>query len=236
MQRTLSGQESQEQSRKLRKRFVQISVQLIGSAAVLSVSAGSWEWTWCWVYVGVSLAVLMVNSYLLPRELIAERAEPEKNVKSWDWTITRIAGLLWILVFVVAGLEERYRLSDVFDSWIVHGLGIFFVLTGSAGFTWAMLSNRNFSTMVRIQIDRGHSVATGGPYKFLRHPGYACYIVSQLATPLLFGSLWAQIPSLGVVVCFVVRTHLEDTTLMNELQGYQDYAAEVRYRLIPGVW
>ena len=99
-----------------------------------------------------------------------------------------------------------------------------------------MASNRFFSSVVRIQKDRGHTVVTGGPYQFVRHPGYVGGILSALGTALLLGSWWAFVPT-GLLVCvIVVRTALEDRTLQAELEGYRDYAGRVRYRLLPGIW
>jgi protein-S-isoprenylcysteine O-methyltransferase Ste14 len=99
-----------------------------------------------------------------------------------------------------------------------------------------MVSNPFFSTVVRIQTDRGHTVATGGPYRFVRHPGYAGALALTLATPFLLGSWPALIPSVALVAILVVRTILEDRTLRRELPGYTEYAGRVRYRLLPGIW
>ena len=99
-----------------------------------------------------------------------------------------------------------------------------------------MAANAFFSMVVRIQEDRGHAVATGGPYRYVRHPGYVGMMLSLLGTPLLLGSLWALVPA-GLATClYVVRTALEDRTLQEELEGYKDYAGQVRRRLLPGVW
>ena len=99
-----------------------------------------------------------------------------------------------------------------------------------------MASNRYFSTLVRIQIDRGHTVATSGPYRYVRHPGYTGYSASFFGMSLALGSLWAIIPA-GFLTClFVVRTVLEDRTLQGELPGYGHYARRVRFRLLPGIW
>jgi protein-S-isoprenylcysteine O-methyltransferase Ste14 len=97
-----------------------------------------------------------------------------------------------------------------------------------------MVSNRFFSTAVRIQLDRGHVVETGGPYRYVRHPGYVGAIVGTFA--LVLGSLWALLPGVVLAVLFVVRTALEDRTLRRKLPGYEVYAGRVRYRLVPGVW
>jgi protein-S-isoprenylcysteine O-methyltransferase Ste14 len=103
-------------------------------------------------------------------------------------------------------------------------------------FLWAMASNAYFSEGVRIQEERGHTVATNGPYHYVRHPGYSGAILAQLATPLLLGSIWAVIPSLLSAGFYVIRTYLEDKTLILELPGYSDYVKQTRYRLLPWVW
>jgi protein-S-isoprenylcysteine O-methyltransferase Ste14 len=89
---------------------------------------------------------------------------------------------------------------------------------------------------VRIQADRGHKVVTTGPYRLVRHPAYAGLIVFMLASALALESLWALIPAAMVVVVLIVRTALEDRTLLAELPGYAEYAQRTRFRLLPGIW
>jgi protein-S-isoprenylcysteine O-methyltransferase Ste14 len=107
---------------------------------------------------------------------------------------------------------------------------------GWALFMWAMGANAFFSEAVRIQEERGHTVVTDGPYRYVRHPGYVGAILALFATPLLLGSLWALIPAGLATIGYVVRTALEDKTLQEELDGYTEYAQQTRYRLLPGVW
>ena len=102
--------------------------------------------------------------------------------------------------------------------------------------TWSMAANAFFSTVVRVQEDRDHAVATAGPYHYVRHPGYAGSFAFELATPILLGSLWALVPGGLAALLLVIRTALEDRTLHNELDGYEAYAKRVRYRLLPGLW
>ena len=103
-------------------------------------------------------------------------------------------------------------------------------------FAWAIAANPFFSTAVRIQNDRSHTLVDEGPYRYVRHPGYAGMLVYSLAAPIALGSLWALVPA-GLVVCvIVVRTLLEDRTLRAELEGYEAYTGRVRYRLIPRFW
>lgn len=106
---------------------------------------------------------------------------------------------------------------------------LIFVSSGQLVWHWAWI-------YVRLQYDRSHQVATSGPYKYVRHPGYIGFIVFNLATPLMLGSLWALIPGVIMTILFIIRTALEDSTLRNELEGYKEYALKVSYRLIPGVW
>jgi protein-S-isoprenylcysteine O-methyltransferase Ste14 len=79
-------------------------------------------------------------------------------------------------------------------------------------------------------------VVTAGPYRWIRHPGYAGGVVGHLALPLLLGSAWALIPGALTAGLTVLRTALEDRTLREELPGYAEYARQTRYRLLPGVW
>jgi protein-S-isoprenylcysteine O-methyltransferase Ste14 len=136
---------------------------------------------------------------------------------------------------IVAGLDERFGWSPQ-TAPAIHLIGLTFFALGQGLFSWAMALNKYFSTLVRIQIDRGHTVATSGPYRYIRHPSYTGYIVSFLGMSLALGSLWALTPT-GLIACLlVVRTALEDRTLQDELPGYKDYAERVRYRLLPGIW
>lgn len=101
---------------------------------------------------------------------------------------------------------------------------------------WATASNRFFSQIFRIQSERGHTVATGGPYRYVRYPAYVGAIVYELAAPILLASWWAWIISVLSIFLLILRTALEDRTLQADLAGYTEYARQVRYRLLPGVW
>jgi protein-S-isoprenylcysteine O-methyltransferase Ste14 len=99
-----------------------------------------------------------------------------------------------------------------------------------------MIANTYFSTSVRIQYDRGHTVSSGGPYRYIRHPGYLGIIIYLLSTPIILGSILALIPAIVTAILFIIRTSFEDNTLKNKLEGYKEYAEKVKYRLISGVW
>jgi len=217
------------------KRMLQVVITYLVLAAILFISSGRLNWIWAWAYLGVGLGILAINVLILPPELIAERGQPRDNVKRWDRVLTTLAGLPTLGVPIVIGLDERFEWSPQLVP-AIHLIGLTFFVLGQGLFSWAMASNKYFSTAVRIQMDRGHTVATVGPYRYVRHPGYVGYIVSSLGTSLALGSLWAIIPT-GLMACLLVaRTALEDRTLQDELPGYKDYAQRVRYRLLPGMW
>jgi protein-S-isoprenylcysteine O-methyltransferase Ste14 len=217
------------------RRLVQVLLQFILIGAILFASAGSLDWGWAWAYLGVSAGVLICNLLILPPELIAERGKGSEGVKRWDKIITGVSLLPALAAPILAGLDRRLGWSPALPL-AMHLVGLAAFALGQAGFSWAMVSNPFFSARVRIQRERGHQVARGGPYRFVRHPGYAAFILSSLAAPVFLGSIWALVPAGMTVGLFVMRTTFEDRTLRIELDGYQAYADEVRYRLIPGLW
>jgi protein-S-isoprenylcysteine O-methyltransferase Ste14 len=225
-----------EMTAAIMKRMVQVIVQFLILAVILFISAGCLDWMWAWAYLGVGVGILIINVLVMPPELIAERGRTDKkDIKAWDRVLTTLIILPTLGMPIIAGLDERFGWSPQLDL-AVHLIGLAFIALGQGLFTWAMVSNKFFSTAVRIQMDRDHTVATGGPYQYVRHPGYVGYIVSLFATSVALGSLWALIPA-GLTMClFIVRTALEDKTLQEELDDYRDYATRVRYCLLPGVW
>ena len=227
---------SSEMKSKVLKRMLQVVVQFLVLAAILFISSGRLDWVWAWVYLGVGVTILAINVLVMPPEVIAERGRTDKEgIKSWDRVLTTLSILPTLGTPIMAGLDVRFGWSPQLALAIqIVALVVWALAQGL--FTWAMVSNRFFSTSVRIQADRGHTVASGGPYRYVRHPGYVGYITASFATALALGSLWALIPA-GLTMCLlVVRTALEDRTLQEELNGYKEYARQVRYRLLPGVW
>lgn len=170
-------------------------------------------------------------------ELIAERGGSSQNegIKAWDKVLMPLGVIVGVIMLIVAGLDKRFEWSPELPLWL-HVTGFALTALGYSLGTWATGVNRFFSAVVRIQRDRGHTVVSSGPYRYIRHPGYAGSAVSSFATPLLLGSLWALIPAALAVCHLIIRTVLEDRTLQAELKGYPDYAADVRFRLLPGVW
>ena len=222
----------------IRKRLIQIGFLVLIQVIALFTSAWKWDWWNAWVYIVIYLAFLAFNAIVLlgrHKELVEERSQIGEGAKGWDKIIGTITGLGGIAILIVAGLDERFGWPDT----IRLGTQIIaFVLLALSYplFTWAMVSNKYFSTVVRIQKERGHQVQTGGPYRIVRHPGYASLLISYITIPIALGSLWACIPMALLVFNLFLRTALEDRTLLAELEGYKEYASQVRHRIIPGVW
>ena len=231
---------AEEVRRGIVKWIAQAAVGVVGYAAVIFISAGTLHWVWGWALVIVLAVVLIAHPLILipiNPQLLAERQRGmrDEGVKMWDQRITMLSGGLMFLLWIVAGLDYRWGWSPPLPA-AVHLAGLLFVVVGYGLFLWAMASNAFFSEGVRIQTERGHTVASGGPYRYVRHPGYVGVIVVHTATPFLLGSLWALIPGLLLAGLFVLRTHLEDKTLTAELPGYEAYRQETPYRLLPGLW
>ena len=137
--------------------------------------------------------------------------------------------------WIVAGLDQRFGWSPDLPDWIQIA-ALILIQLGSLLGTWAMVVNRYFSSQVRIQTDRGHTVVREGPYRIVRHPGYAGALLSWLAAPVFFSSLWVILPTVLVMIASLIRTALEDHTLREELPGYEEYTQQTKYRLVPGIW
>jgi protein-S-isoprenylcysteine O-methyltransferase Ste14 len=199
-----------------------------------------WDWWQAWVYAIVSILGFIISRALAARrhpDLLAERARflQHEDAKSWDKTLAPLVGLGGALVPIVAGIDALYAWPPSF-SLAVEIIALVLILAGYALGAYALIENRFFSGMVRIQTDRDQQVVSSGPYRWVRHPGYAGALVVYIATPFFLDSAWALIPSLLLTIVLVIRTALEDRTLQDELDGYRDYARRVHYRLLPGVW
>jgi protein-S-isoprenylcysteine O-methyltransferase Ste14 len=219
-------------------RAVQIIIQGVLYGVILFACAGTPRWWNAWAFVGLFVALTVANGiYLLPRnpEIVAERGRTHEGTRAFDRVI--LAGYLacYLGMLAIAGLDGgRWHWAVLGWPWAVAG-GVLLAL-GMVPVATAMAVNRNLETTVRIQHDRGHQVTTSGPYRWVRHPTYLGMVVQVLAIALLLGSAWALVPALLCSVVMVVRTALEDRTLLRDLPGYAEYATTTRHRLLPAVW
>jgi len=208
---------------------------------LLLLCGGDWGWWQAWVFALMIFAVGIGGRVGAERRhpgLLAERVDFDKTsgVKPWDRILSPLMAIsVSFPLYIVAGLDHHFKWSPDFSWWCIV-LGFFLVTIGYAFGTWAIVENRFFSGVVRIQADRGHTVCDTGPYRIVRHPGYIGNILPLAGIVLALGSLWTIIPAAIALVIAVTRTALEDRALQEELPGYREYAQRVRYRLIPGIY
>lgn len=220
-----------------RRRILQVILTLAIAVVLVFIAAGSITFLWGWIYLGTSAVALIFGAaYVLKRnpQAINERGRPAEGQKGWDKVLMAIYIPLFLGVYILSGLDARFGWSQV-PLWL-HLLGVTFTLASSALTYAAMAHNKYLALYVQVSQERGHQVATSGPYRYVRHPMYLSLIFSWPALALLFGSYWALVPGILASGLIVLRTALEDRTLQAELPGYSDYARQVRYRLLPGVW
>jgi len=218
-----------------------LSTVLMGvMMAVFFASAGRRDIPRAWLFFGAAFVYFVASTLALYRynpELLIERLTLRREgSKTWDEILMRAANLTGMLLIpAVAGLDVgRFRWSSLGLIYVVPGFALF--VLGAFFISWAMIVNRHFESTVRIQEDRDHEVVSTGPYKFVRHPGYLSGILWMSSIPLIIGSLYTLIPLTLYSAMMILRTHLEDRTLRDELPGYAEYAERVRFKLIPWVW
>ena len=218
--------------------FLQIGIFVFFFAASLFFSAGHTDWTMGWVFIAiVAASQISIAIILMMRnpELMIER-DIRKGKRDLDRILTGVMTLFGpISICIVAGLNNRYGwLPQI--SFTYQIIGVALAILGSILPAWAMASNKFFYGVLRIEQEKNHSVCSSGAYQYVRHPGYLGAIIFDLATPLILNSVWAFIPAILTICAIVIRTSLEDKALQNRLDGYKNYAQQVRYRLFPAVW
>jgi len=222
------------------KIILQLLIVLVLIPLLPLLLTGRWGWWQAWLYAGISFCGFIFSRALAARkhpDLLAERAKftEHHDAKSWDKVLAPLMGMGSGLVPLTIGLEHRLGGAASYGP-AVEGIGAALILAGYALGTWCLVANRYFSGMVRIQYDREHQVVSRGPYQFVRHPGYLGAMITYLGTPFLLDGRWTFLAVAFLLVVTIIRTALEDGTLQEELDGYREYAREVPYRFLPGIW
>ena len=219
---------------------IKTAVWLAGMALLLFASAGTWRWPEGWVYlaelgvIGTAVGVWLAQ---YDPELLTERMSGifARSQRSWDRILMSVFVVLWIGSLVLSALDAaRFHWSQV-PIWL-QAAGAVLVALSYYVFYLTFRVNSYAAPTVKIQSERGHRVVSTGPYAMVRHPMYAGAVAFFIGTPLLLGSWWGLAVAPALIVLLSVRALLEERTLADELPGYRDYAARVRYRLVPGIW
>lgn len=211
----------------------------VAMGALLFASAGTLHWPSAWVFLAASASLGPLCGWWLYRldpALLAERLRPviQKEQPPADKafvTALMAAMLAWL---VVMGLDRRALASDMPIAFQVLGF-VLFVLCML--FTMSVFRENSFAApVVKLQAERAQHVISTGPYAYVRHPMYSGMMLFFAGLPLALGSWWGLAMAPLFLALFAVRIRIEERTLREGLPGYIDYAARVRYRLVPGVW
>jgi protein-S-isoprenylcysteine O-methyltransferase Ste14 len=220
--------------------IIQTAIWVAVLAALLFIPAGRLDWPAAWVTLAeMGLGGLAVGLWLARHDpgLLAERLAPaiQRDQKSWDKLFVAALILFWCTWFVVMGLDAGRDRGAQIPLW-AQVAGALAILLSLYVVHLTFRENSFAAPVVKIQKARGQKVVTTGPYAHVRHPMYAGALLMLLGIPLLLGS-WYGLALVPVLVAgLAVRVVMEERMLRAELAGYTDYAARVRYRLVPLIW
>jgi len=221
------------------KLLLQNSIFVVALGALLFASAGTLDWPAAWVFLVVSAIIGPACGLWLAKTdpaLLAERLRPtfqaDQPAADKKFMLAfAVATLIWL---VAIGLDRRAQASDV--PLVLHVLGLAMYLLSTALIMWVFRANSFAAPVVKVQAERHHRVISTGPYAFVRHPMYSGVMLFFVGVPLLLGSWWGVAIAPTFAVLFAIRARIEERALIEGLPDYADYAARVRYRLVPGLW
>ena len=181
------------------------------------------------VFAIISLA--MVRS--VSPATLAARGKLGENTPAWDKVLLAVYWLLaYFVVYIIAGLEAN-RAPAL--GWI-FGVGVLLQVAAALLTLWAVRVNPFLESTARVQKDRCQSVCNCGPYNTIRHPTYAAILLWCVGVSMVFETMFTAVCAGVIAVVIILRTVLEDRMLLSGLGGYREYAAQVKYRLIPYIW
>jgi protein-S-isoprenylcysteine O-methyltransferase Ste14 len=223
-----------------RRFLVRTVLYLVVIGAILFGAAGTFRWPAAWIYLAWAAVISFGGGFWLARHdpgLLAERLGSliQRDQKRWDKIFMTVMIVLWFGWLVLIALDaKRYHWSEVPLALQVAGFVLLCLGSYLVGLTFR--ENSYAAPVVKIQKERGHRVVSTGPYAYVRHPMYAGALPILFGAPLLLGSWWGLAASVAFVLLIAMRAVLEERMLKAELAGYADYAARVRYRLVPYLW
>jgi len=203
------------------------------------VGAGRLDWKRGWICTTVCVVCTTASGLVVlgfnPGVIKARAQWNHDDTRGFDRVFMSIFFPLTLLQPLVAGLDGvRFRLLPL-PCWTIVP-GVVLCLIAMAIVCLALLANSFAETTVRLQPERGHRVATKGPYRVVRHPMYVGLMLLYPSLAFMFGSGWAMAVAAAIDCLFVRRTLQEDSFLQRELAGYAEYTRQTRFRLVPWLW
>ena len=219
--------------------LLQNTITIVAMGALLFASAGTLHWPSAWVFLVASALLGPLCGWWLYRidpALLAERLRPvlQKDQPAADKVFMSVFVVAMMACLALMGVDRRVQSSDMPVTLQAVGFALFLL---STLFTmWVFRENSFAAPVVKLQAERAQRVISTGPYAHVRHPMYSGMVLFFAGVPLLLGSWWGLVMIPVVVLLFAIRIGIEERTLRDGLPGYADYAARVRYRLVPGIW
>jgi protein-S-isoprenylcysteine O-methyltransferase Ste14 len=218
-------------------------VQIVGMFAVfalaLFVPAGTLSWPAGWVFLGLFFGfTIALSAWLLRHDpgLLRERmAGFQSSQKLWDKIFLLVISIVFLAWLVLMPLDAVRFHSSYVPVWL-QVVGAILLLISFYLFFLVYRENSFLSPVIRIQEDRGQTVISTGPYRYVRHPMYSAFILMAVGTPLLLGSWYGLILGLVLVLTVTGRLLGEERMLCEDLPGYREYTTRTRHRLIPHIW
>jgi protein-S-isoprenylcysteine O-methyltransferase Ste14 len=212
---------------------------IVALGALLFVPAGTWHWPAAWFFLGFMVLIGLGFGLWLAKSdpsLLAERMRSpiQPDQPASDKKVILAFGVAVLIWFIAIGLDQRFHPSRM--PVALQALGLALLIFSSVLIMWVFHENSFAAAVVKVQAERGHRVITSGPYAFVRHPMYSGAVLFFVGSALVLGSWWGTAMSPIFAILFGIRTGIEENTLTTGLPGYAEYAARVRYRLVPGVW
>jgi protein-S-isoprenylcysteine O-methyltransferase Ste14 len=219
--------------------LLQNTITVVVLGALLFASAGTLDWPAAWAFLAVSAIIGPACGLWLAKTdpaLLAERMRPtfQADQPAADKKFMLVFVLVALIWLIAIGLDRRAHASDIPLALQMVGLAMY--LLSTAFIMWVFRANSFAAPVVKVQAARQHHVVSSGPYAFVRHPMYSGIMLFFVGVPLLLGSWWGVAIAPVFAVLFAIRAGIEERALVEGLPGYADYAARVRYRLVPGVW
>jgi len=214
--------------------IVRFLVVLLALSAMLFLPAGTWAYWEAWVYLAILfIPVFFVLIYLLKNEpelLVRRMRLREKEAQ--QKLIIKLSYIPFLLAYLLPGFDKRFGWSNV-PVWVVVVADILVLL--GYGLIFLVFRENRYASRI-VEVEQGQAVISSGPYAVIRHPMYLGAILLYVLSPLALGSYWAMIPSILIIPVIVARIWNEESVLVRDLKGYQEYMQKTRYRLIPGLW
>lgn len=209
-----------------------LGVILVG--LLIFLPAGTVDYFGGWLFMGVlfvpmfcaGVVMMIKNPELLKKRLIAKEKQKEQSA------VIKLSGLVFILGFVLCGLEVRFGWYKL-PLWVTI-LGTVIFLFAYILYAEVLRENTYLSRTIEVQKDQ--KVIDSGLYGIVRHPMYAAVVLLFLSIPLVLGSLYAFIIFFAFPFILAIRIKHEEEFLEKELNGYKDYKNKVKFRLIPYIW